>query len=152
MSSQQQMWFIRLDVDLQKNSIQLMHSGVLSAPNSERMSVSLRCQEKNPDRFTLSICKEVMVAKAEKQRLWNKASALLQVLIWTCSQLAYYPCIFVTYCPHRWYRCLLWISTAEVFLRVKGQHHLQVFIQGPASIEYITAHCVQTHGQRVKNG
>ena len=48
-------------------------------------------------------------------------------LLWTYSKLMYYPCIFVTYCPHRWYKCLLWISTVKVFLRVNGQHHLQVF-------------------------
>lgn len=49
-------------------------------------------------------------------------------LLWTYSKLMYYyPCIFVTYCPHRWYKCLPWMSTVKVFLRVNGQHHLQVF-------------------------
>lgn len=65
-SSKQLMRFIRLGFHLQKNSIQPMHSGVLTALNSEKKSVSLRCQEKNSDRFTVFICKDVIIAKAEK--------------------------------------------------------------------------------------
>lgn len=94
---------------------ELMHSGVVPGLNSKRMNVSLRCQERSQ---TDSVCKD-------HRNSWGCVTltpASFSAFYEHGFKLFYYFCVFFTYCPCRRHTWVLWISIAEVFLRIIDQH------------------------------